>query len=104
MKKTDGIVIVCYPQIDSSYFFLNLSFFPSVTLLSIGSTIVFIFDYRVKLNDAILSIVACSSRCIVALADGTVAIFARLSDGQWDLSQYWLLTLGDPKCSGIFFI
>lgn len=66
----------------------------------------FILDYRVKLNDAILSIVACSSRCIVALADGTVAIFARLADGQWDLSQYWLLTLGDPKCSGnvLFFI
>ncbi|XP_060809868.1 JNK-interacting protein 3 isoform X2 [Amyelois transitella] len=54
---------------------------------------------RVKLNDAILSIVACSSRCIVALADGTVAIFARQADGQWDFTQYWLLTLGDPKCS-----
>ncbi|XP_049884716.1 JNK-interacting protein 3 isoform X2 [Pectinophora gossypiella] len=54
---------------------------------------------RVKLNDAILSIVACSSRCIVALADGTVAIFARLADGQWDLSQYWLLALGDPRYS-----
>ncbi|KOB77425.1 putative jnk/sapk-associated protein [Operophtera brumata] len=55
---------------------------------------------RVKLNDAILSIVACSSRCIVALADGTVAIFARSANGQWDFTQYWLMTLGDPKCSG----
>ncbi|XP_026745383.1 JNK-interacting protein 3 isoform X2 [Trichoplusia ni] len=54
---------------------------------------------RVKLNDAILSIVACAYRCIVALADGTVAIFSRLADGQWDFEQYWLLTLGDPKCS-----
>ncbi|XP_053623677.1 JNK-interacting protein 3 isoform X2 [Plodia interpunctella] len=54
---------------------------------------------RVKLNDAILSIVACASRCIVALADGTVAIFARQADGQWDFTQYWLMTLGDPKCS-----
>lgn len=54
---------------------------------------------RVKLNDAILAIVACASRCMVALADGTVAIFARLADGQWDFSKYWLLTLGDPKCS-----
>ncbi|XP_030040347.1 JNK-interacting protein 3 isoform X5 [Manduca sexta] len=54
---------------------------------------------RVKLNDAILAIVSCASRCIVALADGTVAIFARLADGQWDFTQYWLLTLGDPKCS-----
>ncbi|XP_045509652.1 JNK-interacting protein 3 isoform X3 [Colias croceus] len=54
---------------------------------------------RVKLNDAILSIVACWSRCIVALADGTVAIFSRLADGQWDFSQYLLMVLGDPKCS-----
>lgn len=54
---------------------------------------------RVKLNDAILSIVYCASRCIVALADGTVAIFARHADGQWNFTQYWLLTLGDPKCS-----
>lgn len=54
---------------------------------------------RVKLNDAILSIVACASRCIVALADGTVAIFSRQADGQWDFTQYWILTLGDPKCS-----
>ncbi|XP_052751330.1 JNK-interacting protein 3 isoform X2 [Galleria mellonella] len=54
---------------------------------------------RVKLNDAILAIVACSSRCIVALADGTVSIFSRLAEGQWDFSQYWQLTLGDPKCS-----
>ncbi|XP_075991589.1 JNK-interacting protein syd isoform X3 [Anticarsia gemmatalis] len=54
---------------------------------------------RVKLNDAILSIVACASRCIVALADGTVAIFSRHADGQWDFTQYWILTLGDPKCS-----
>ncbi|CAH0703273.1 unnamed protein product [Spodoptera exigua] len=54
---------------------------------------------RVKLNDAILAIVACASRSIVALADGTVAIFSRHADGQWDFGQYWLLTLGDPKCS-----
>ncbi|XP_048488412.1 JNK-interacting protein 3 isoform X3 [Plutella xylostella] len=54
---------------------------------------------RIKLNDAILSIVVCASRCAVALADGRVALFARQADGSWDLSQYWLLTLGDPKCS-----
>ncbi|VVC94256.1 unnamed protein product [Leptidea sinapis] len=54
---------------------------------------------RVKLNDAILSIVACWSRCIVALADGTVAIFARNGTGRWDFSKYWLMTLGDSKCS-----
>ncbi|XP_012549032.3 JNK-interacting protein 3 isoform X1 [Bombyx mori] len=54
---------------------------------------------RIKLNDAILAIVSCASRCVVALADGTVAIFARLADGQWDFTQYWLMTLGDSKCS-----
>ncbi|XP_032527218.2 JNK-interacting protein 3 isoform X3 [Danaus plexippus] len=53
----------------------------------------------VKLNDAILSIVWCSSRCVAALADGTVAVFARKTDLMWDLTSYWLLTLGDPKCS-----
>ncbi|XP_063837359.1 JNK-interacting protein 3 isoform X3 [Ostrinia nubilalis] len=59
---------------------------------------------RLKLNDAILSIVACASRCLVALADGTVAIFARLADGEWDFGQYWLLTLGDCKCSDHAFL
>lgn len=54
---------------------------------------------RLKMSDAVLSIVACASRCVVALADGAVAIFARLADGQWDFSQYWRLTLGDSKCS-----
>lgn len=62
-----------------------------------------VFNCSVKLNDAILSAVACASRCMVALADGTVAIFARQADGQWDFTQYWLLTLGDPKCSGTFY-
>ncbi|KPJ09133.1 JNK-interacting protein 3 [Papilio machaon] len=63
-----------------------------------------VVDYKkcisiVKMNDAILSIVSCSSRCLVALADGTVAIFSRDGTGQWNLKQYLVVTLGDPKCS-----
>ncbi|CAH0715926.1 unnamed protein product, partial [Brenthis ino] len=53
---------------------------------------------RVKLNDAILSIVWCASRCVVALADGSIAVFARRG-AAWDLAHYWLVALGDPKCS-----
>lgn len=64
--------------------------------------IILIFVGSVKMNDAILSIVSCSSRCLVALADGTIAIFARDGTGQWDLKKYLVVTLGDPKCSGIF--
>ncbi|XP_045541958.1 JNK-interacting protein 3 isoform X3 [Papilio machaon] len=63
-----------------------------------------VVDYKkcisiVKMNDAILSIVSCSSRCLVALADGTIAIFSRDGTGQWNLKQYLVVTLGDPKCS-----
>ncbi|XP_013179392.1 PREDICTED: JNK-interacting protein 3 isoform X3 [Papilio xuthus] len=63
-----------------------------------------LFDYKkcitiVKMNDAILSIVSCYSRCLVALADGTVAIFARDGTGQWNFKEYLVVTLGDPKCS-----
>lgn len=35
----------------------------------------------------------------MALADGTVAIFRRGSDGQWDLSQHHIITLGSPQHS-----
>lgn len=38
-------------------------------------------------------------RVLVALADGTVAIFQRGSDGQWDFSQYHIITLGSPQHS-----
>lgn len=33
---------------------------------------------------------------VVALADGTVAVFTRDTEGQWDLSQYYLVQLGQP--------
>lgn len=38
-------------------------------------------------------------RVLVALADGTVAIFRRGQDGQWDLTQYHVITLGNPQHS-----
>uniref|UniRef100_A0A3B3QHP2 Mitogen-activated protein kinase 8 interacting protein 3 n=1 Tax=Paramormyrops kingsleyae TaxID=1676925 RepID=A0A3B3QHP2_9TELE len=38
-------------------------------------------------------------RVLVALADGTLAIFHRAKDGQWDLSNYHLMDLGRPHHS-----
>lgn len=38
-------------------------------------------------------------RVLVALADGTVTLFRRGPDGQWDLSQYHVITLGSPQHS-----
>ncbi|XP_013384858.1 C-Jun-amino-terminal kinase-interacting protein 4 isoform X1 [Lingula anatina] len=55
--------------------------------------------HSVKLKDSILSIVHVKGRVLVALADGTVAIFHRDSDGQWDLRNYHLLDLGRPHHS-----
>ncbi|XP_044016774.1 JNK-interacting protein 3 isoform X2 [Aphidius gifuensis] len=55
--------------------------------------------HTVKLKDAALSIVHVQGRVLVALADGTVAIFRRGSDGQWDLSQHHIITLGSPQHS-----
>ncbi|KAL3879347.1 hypothetical protein ACJMK2_031645 [Sinanodonta woodiana] len=55
--------------------------------------------HSVKLRDSILSIVHVKGRVLVALADGTVAIFHRAPDGQWDLQNYHLLDLGKPHHS-----
>ncbi|XP_076249241.1 JNK-interacting protein syd isoform X3 [Calliopsis andreniformis] len=55
--------------------------------------------HSVKLKDAALAIVHVQGRVLVALADGTVAIFRRGADGQWDLSQYHVITLGNPQHS-----
>ncbi|XP_071087270.1 C-Jun-amino-terminal kinase-interacting protein 4-like isoform X4 [Haliotis cracherodii] len=55
--------------------------------------------HSVKLRDSILSIVHVKGRVLVALADGTVAIFHRAADGQWDLKNYHLLDLGRPHHS-----
>ncbi|KAM3921960.1 C-Jun-amino-terminal kinase-interacting protein 4 isoform 3-T3 [Leptodactylus fuscus] len=54
---------------------------------------------QIKLKDSILSIVHVKGIVLVALADGTLAIFHRGVDGQWDLSNYHLLDLGRPHHS-----
>ncbi|XP_063125476.1 C-Jun-amino-terminal kinase-interacting protein 4 isoform X2 [Rattus norvegicus] len=55
--------------------------------------------HSIKLKDSILSIVHVKGIVLVALADGTLAIFHRGLDGQWDLSNYHLLDLGRPHHS-----
>lgn len=55
--------------------------------------------HSIKLRDSVLSIVHLKGRVLVALADGTVAIFHRSADGQWDLTNYHLLDLGRPHHS-----
>uniref|UniRef100_A0A3B5MM22 C-Jun-amino-terminal kinase-interacting protein 4 n=1 Tax=Xiphophorus couchianus TaxID=32473 RepID=A0A3B5MM22_9TELE len=55
--------------------------------------------HAIKLKDSILGIVHVKGRVLVALADGTLAIFHRGTDGQWDLTNYHLLDLGRPHHS-----
>ncbi|XP_008579693.1 PREDICTED: C-Jun-amino-terminal kinase-interacting protein 3 isoform X4 [Galeopterus variegatus] len=55
--------------------------------------------HSIKLKDSVLSLVHVKGRVLVALADGTVAIFHRGEDGQWDLSNYHLMDLGHPHHS-----
>ncbi|KAL0993165.1 hypothetical protein UPYG_G00104090 [Umbra pygmaea] len=55
--------------------------------------------HAIKLKDSILNIVHVKGRVLVALADGTLAIFHRGSDDQWDLTNYHLLDLGRPHHS-----
>ncbi|XP_075994925.1 C-Jun-amino-terminal kinase-interacting protein 4-like isoform X2 [Genypterus blacodes] len=55
--------------------------------------------HAIKLKDSILGIVHVKGRVMVALADGTLAIFHRGIDGQWDLTNYHLLDLGRPHHS-----
>ncbi|XP_041867950.1 sperm associated antigen 9a isoform X3 [Melanotaenia boesemani] len=55
--------------------------------------------HAIKLKDSILGIVHVKGRVLVALADGTLAIFHRGIDGQWDLTNYHLLDLGRPHHS-----
>nr|XP_053632703.1 C-Jun-amino-terminal kinase-interacting protein 4-like isoform X19 [Cherax quadricarinatus] len=55
--------------------------------------------HSIKLKDSVLSIVHIKGRVLAALADGTVAIFHRQGDGQWDLTNYHLLDLGKPHHS-----
>ncbi|KAM4634303.1 C-Jun-amino-terminal kinase-interacting protein 3 [Polymixia lowei] len=56
--------------------------------------------HSIKLKDSVLSLVHVKGRVLVALADGTLAIFHRSeADGQWDLSNYHLMDLGRPHHS-----
>ncbi|XP_059835233.1 C-Jun-amino-terminal kinase-interacting protein 3 isoform X2 [Hypanus sabinus] len=55
--------------------------------------------HTIKLKDAVLSIVHVKGRALVALNDGTLAIFHRAEDGQWDLSNYHLMDLRRPNHS-----
>ncbi|XP_023121115.2 C-Jun-amino-terminal kinase-interacting protein 3 isoform X17 [Amphiprion ocellaris] len=55
--------------------------------------------HSIKLKDSVLSLVHVKGRVLVALADGTFAIFHRAEDGQWDLSNYHFMDLGRPHHS-----
>ncbi|XP_032359187.1 C-Jun-amino-terminal kinase-interacting protein 4 isoform X7 [Etheostoma spectabile] len=50
--------------------------------------------HSIKLKDSVLGIVHVKGRVLVGLSDGTLAIFHRGVDGQWDLTNYHLLDLG----------
>uniref|UniRef100_A0A8C3AIB4 C-Jun-amino-terminal kinase-interacting protein 4 n=1 Tax=Cyclopterus lumpus TaxID=8103 RepID=A0A8C3AIB4_CYCLU len=52
--------------------------------------------HSIKLKDSVLGIVHVKGRVLVGLSDGTLAIFHRGVDGQWDLTNYHLLDLGRP--------
>ncbi|XP_041671050.1 C-Jun-amino-terminal kinase-interacting protein 4 isoform X2 [Cheilinus undulatus] len=55
--------------------------------------------HSIKLKDSVLGIVHVKGRVLVGLSDGTLAIFHRGDDGQWDLTNYHLLDLGRPHHS-----
>uniref|UniRef100_A0AAX7V6S3 C-Jun-amino-terminal kinase-interacting protein 4 n=1 Tax=Astatotilapia calliptera TaxID=8154 RepID=A0AAX7V6S3_ASTCA len=55
--------------------------------------------HSIKLKDSVLGIVHVKGRVLVGLSDGTLAIFHRGVDGQWDLTNYHLLDLGRPHHS-----
>ncbi|XP_071481197.1 C-Jun-amino-terminal kinase-interacting protein 4-like [Diadema antillarum] len=55
--------------------------------------------HAIKLKDAIFAIVHIKGRVLAALADGTVAVFHRSADGQWDMNNYHVLDLGRPQNS-----
>ncbi|XP_037320579.2 C-Jun-amino-terminal kinase-interacting protein 4 isoform X2 [Pungitius pungitius] len=55
--------------------------------------------HSIKLKDSVLGIVHVKGRVLVGLSDGTLAIFHRGVDGEWDLTNYHLLDLGRPHHS-----
>ncbi|XP_024120759.1 C-Jun-amino-terminal kinase-interacting protein 4 isoform X2 [Oryzias melastigma] len=55
--------------------------------------------HSIKLKEAVFGIVHVKGRVLASMSDGTIAIFCRGADGQWDLSRYHLLDLGRPQHS-----
>uniref|UniRef100_A0A3P8UF74 Sperm associated antigen 9 n=1 Tax=Cynoglossus semilaevis TaxID=244447 RepID=A0A3P8UF74_CYNSE len=55
--------------------------------------------HSIRLKDSVLGIVHVKGRVLVGLSDGTLAIFHRGVDGQWDLTNYHLIDLGRPHHS-----
>lgn len=55
--------------------------------------------HRVRLPDSVLSIVHVESRVVVALANGSIVVFRRQLNGEWDTINYHVLRLGSPKHS-----
>ncbi|CAG0887550.1 unnamed protein product [Cyprideis torosa] len=49
--------------------------------------------HSVKMRDAVLAIVHIRGRVLVALADNSIALFRRDSEGQWSLDSYHLLVM-----------
>lgn len=50
--------------------------------------------YFIKLKDFVLSLVYVKGCVLVVLVDGILVIFYCGEDGQWDLSNYYLMDLG----------
>ncbi|XP_039367022.1 C-Jun-amino-terminal kinase-interacting protein 4-like [Mauremys reevesii] len=70
----------------------------SISIYSAGS------DWRrclrtVQLKDAVHSVVHAQGRAVIALGNGTVAVFHRDAAGRWDLQRPRLLDLGRPRQS-----
>ncbi|XP_078793302.1 C-Jun-amino-terminal kinase-interacting protein 4 isoform X4 [Oryzias latipes] len=55
--------------------------------------------HSIKLKESVFCIVHVKGRVLVSMSDGTIAIFRRGADGQWDLGRYHLLDLGRPAHS-----
>uniref|UniRef100_A0A674MBX7 C-Jun-amino-terminal kinase-interacting protein 4 n=1 Tax=Takifugu rubripes TaxID=31033 RepID=A0A674MBX7_TAKRU len=55
--------------------------------------------HSIKLKDAVLGIVHVKGRVLVGLSDGSLAIFHRGVDGQWDLNNYHQIELGKTNHS-----
>ncbi|XP_044749141.1 JNK-interacting protein 3 isoform X2 [Coccinella septempunctata] len=53
--------------------------------------------HSVRLRDTIMSIVHIKGQVVVALACGMMAVFKRNKEGEWDLSNYYLVQVGLPQ-------